>query len=208
MPNIFSLFPSTLATYDVKENLSNLDLVKTVEFNTKNGDGSMYSYVTKDLKLLDTTFPEIKKIIMNYFNEFKNSVLKYTTTDFEITTSWATKTEPQGFCQNHAHRNSFYSGVLYWQDIDNTSNLSFTNPINYGFYIDSPYPNDFNALTYTLEYKKNLLVFFPSYLEHRILTNNSSKIRYSLAFNFFPIGSLGRGDSQINVLLKHDNREK
>jgi len=196
------LFPSTIGTYIIDEDLSILDQIKTVEFNNKYNDGSMYSYVTKELRLLDVLFPEIKNIILRYFSDFKNTILGYTETDFVMTTSWATKTEPNGFCQNHAHRNSHYSGVLYWQDTENVSNLSFTTPINYGFYVNSSKPNIHNALTYTLEYKKNLIVFFPSYLEHRILTNTSSKIRYSLAFNFFPIGELGNGDSRINMQLK------
>ena len=47
--------------------------------------------------------------------------------------------------------------------------------------------------------KKNMVIFFPSYLEHSILNNTSKKPRHSLAFNLIPFGKYGVGDSTYNT---------
>ena len=54
-----------------------------------------------------------------------------------------------------------------------------------------------NNNSWTISPEKNLLVFFPSYLEHRII-NNKDK-RRSLAFNIVPIGGYGTGDSSMDT---------
>ena len=53
------------------------------------------------------------------------------------------------------------------------------------------YPKEFNLLNMTsfkLKPQSNLLVFFPSYLQHQVSRHNDNKSRYSLSFNIIPIG--------------------
>ena len=45
-----------------------------------------------------------------------------------MTTSWGTKTDKNGFCQFHNHKNSVYSAVFYYDEI-NSGNLEFLSPI-------------------------------------------------------------------------------
>jgi len=45
--------------------------------------------------------------------------------------------------------------------------------------------------------KKNMLVFFPSYLYHKIEKNTSDEVRHSLAFNIMPDGATGKVDSEF-----------
>jgi uncharacterized protein (TIGR02466 family) len=162
-------------------------------------------YASKNLHLLET-LPDIKKIILDYFYSFKNTVLKLDTTNFEITTSWMTKTEPNGFCQYHRHRNSYYSGVLYSSKTNSTDsgNLMFTDD---GIKQDSMLintPSEWNILNsnrIVIEPDANLMIFFPSALRHRISRYTGTENRYSLAFNLFPVGNLGKGDSSIKLEL-------
>jgi uncharacterized protein (TIGR02466 family) len=150
--------------------------------------------------------PEIKKILLGYFYEFKDTVLKLSTTKFDITTSWITKTEPGGFCQYHAHKNAYYSGVLYPSKTNRTGSgeLLFTDAgiKNDTMLINEPTEwNLLNSRRITIEPDENLLVFFPSALRHRINKYTGIENRYSLAFNLFPVGKLGNGDSSINVRI-------
>ena len=43
------------------------------------------------------------------------------------------------------------------------------------------------------------IILFPSYLEHSIVEHKEETTRYSLAFNIFPVGKYGVGDSTHNT---------
>ena len=63
-------------------------------------------------------------------------------------------------------------------------------------------PEDWNVYTgRVLKFspKKNLLILFPSYLFHQVLSYEGTSIRKSLAFNIVPIGFYGDGDSSYNT---------
>ena len=59
--------------------------------------------------------------------------------------------------------------------------------------------NIHNSKEWQVQPKKNMVIFFPSYLEHSILNNTSKKPRHSLAFNLIPFGKYGVGDSTYNT---------
>ena len=52
-----------------------------------------------------------------------------------------------------------------------------------------------NSHTWFMYPQPKLLLFFPSYLRHKINIHKISKIRKSLAFNIIPVGKYGEGDS-------------
>jgi hypothetical protein len=58
--------------------------------------------------------------------------------------------------------------------------------------------NILNSRRLIIEPEKNLLVFFPSVLRHRVSKYSGKDNRYSLAFNLFPTGKIGNGDSSID----------
>ena len=115
-----------------------------------------------------------------------------------------TKTEPGGFCQYHRHKNSYYSGVLYHNKTNSidSGNLMFTDD---GIKLESMLLNDptewniLNSRRMIIEPDSNLLVFFPSILRHRISKYTGTDNRYSLAFNLYPVGKIGDGDSSVTV---------
>ena len=59
--------------------------------------------------------------------------------------------------------------------------------------------NIHNSKEWFVKPKKNLLLFFPSYLWHAIMNNTSDNPRHSLSFNLIPIGEYGVGDSTYNT---------
>ena len=147
-------------------------------------------------------FDREKNILTKHFNHLNDEKLKYISTKFKISTSWITKTPPGGYSKYHNHGNSFMSGILYFDEYDNSSSPlelgSFNLPSN-TFRILPDEFNQYNSSDYKLYPQKNLLVFFPSYLYHKIGYNNSSQDRYSLAFNVVPCGTIGTEDSTIQL---------
>jgi len=175
---------------------------KSLDFYQSDADDTHLVYSSKDMRVLDS-YIKIKINLLDYFYEFKNKILHLENTDFDITTSWITKTEPGGFCQYHCHRNSYYSAVLYQKKNRDSAggNLMFTDSGIKEETILINQPTEWNILNsrrIIIEPDENLLVFFPSTLRHRISKYFGDENRYSLAFNMFPIGKIGNGDSSID----------
>jgi len=159
-------------------------------------------YDTEDYRSLER-FPNIKEHLTDRFNELAINFLKLDT-KFMITTSWFTVTEEGdgGDSQYHFHKNSFYSGVLYYDDYDEqTAPLEFMTPLEFhsDFYLE---PREYDLATSTawkIQPQKNMLVLFPSYLKHQVGRHVGSRPRYSLAFNIIPTGYYGTSDSFVHT---------
>jgi len=148
--------------------------------------------------LNDSELSFLKDIIMGKFNEFKNSIMRYDNTIFEMNTSWITKT-PKGHYSNfHNHNNCMFSGVFYF---DESSDLEFEDFSTRRFDVTPSEYNNFNSVSQAIQIKKNMVVFFDSRLWHKISLNESDETRYSLAFNIVPTGLIGYGDSQASFKL-------
>lgn len=156
-------------------------------------------------KCLDE-YPEDKETLLDIFHEFSKNILGLENQKFKITTSWATKTTrdslPGGF---HVHKNSYYSGVVYFSEGEGFAPLMLDNLQfdRHHFFIpkfniesgDPVIANTFHAIPP----KKNHVYIFPSYLSHAIGKHESSEVRYSLAFNIVPDGEIGFNDSTVTV---------
>ena len=152
-------------------------------------------YISKNLNILDKIVYLRDEIYINVKN-YLNNVMKLKI-DFQFTTSWVTKTLPNGCSQKHIHQNSFLSGVYY--PIGNEGfNIKFYKE-EYFWGVRATVNNDLNADWYNINIAENsILILFPSNLRHSIEKNLSDKMRYSIAFNTLPLGEIGTGDSKIN----------
>jgi len=193
---ILPLFPRVCALYVLEEDLSELNKIKTFKFK----EIDTGSYGTNSFKVLEY-FPFIKKLVMEKFYEFKDSVLLMNSTDFKISTSWGTKIEPGGMGGLHNHRNTYYSGILYWETFEG-SRLELIDLFKQGIMVMPDKWNDFNYQHFHLNTMKNNLFFFPSEIYHRITTNTSQNTRYSLAFNIMPVGTFGHEDSTVTINIE------
>jgi uncharacterized protein (TIGR02466 family) len=153
------------------------------------------AYISKNFNILkDVNY--LKDEIYNNIKNYLNNIMKFKM-DFQLTTSWVTKTLPNGYSQKHAHHNSFLSGV-YYPIGDKNFNIKFYKKS--GFWgIHTTETNNLNTDSYSININDNsVLILFPSHLEHSIEKNLSNKARYSIAFNTLPLGEIGVGDSKIN----------
>jgi uncharacterized protein (TIGR02466 family) len=120
-------------------------------------------------------------------------------TKFKMTTSWLVISNKQEQSQYHNHNNCMFSGVLYLQTGENTGQISFTNYENKRFNLIPTKWDDVNCSEFRIVPKNGRLIIFPSEVYHKILQNNSDIKRYSLAFNFIPIGEIGADDSTATI---------
>lgn len=158
-------------------------------------------YASADFHILDT-YLDLKEEIKKCFNFFKNTILKYESTEFQITTSWMTKVRPGCMSHFHNHKNCMYSGVLYFDTFDHCAPIEFTNTNLYQdcFLLNQPSEkNIYNNDVWSIIPEKNNIIFFPSYLMHRVGIHECDSSRYSLAFNFIPDGIFGSADSTLRV---------
>ena len=183
-----NLFPSSIyiifSHNSVSDFFHNLINVEGIDFKTV---GDNPHWVTK-FTLLDD-YPEMKKL----FTSISLQILKEVAgaEKIKITTSWLTAIAPNATPTLHRHSNSWFSGVYYFQD--SYSGLEFKNPIER----DIDLKNGKLTSNWKLNPKKNMLVFFPSYLYHKIEKNTFDEVRHSLAFNIMPDGTTGKVDSEF-----------
>ena len=198
--NIYPLFSSVVSASIIKEDFTEtFSLLKQEHFSTTDSFNNLNSFASIDNKVLKK-HATLEDRILKEFYKFKNEYLRYEDTDFVITTSWVTKTMPKGYSQLHNHKNSYYSGVLYFEECIDGNILFETNANNQSIKLNDPNEwNIYNFETFNIAPQKNLVIFFPSYLKHMVLPFNGDVPRYSLAFNLFPVGDIGVGDSSINL---------
>jgi len=153
--------------------------------------------ISKSLHVLDN-LKSIKKIILDKFLYINKAYLKYDN-DFKITTSWYTKSSYNNIGSFHNHSNNFYSGI-YYIDVDNNSgDIEFCDFTSSFFQLNPIEYNIDNSKSWLFKPKNDMIIFFPSQLHHTIHLNKSKKDRYSLAFNIFPVGKIGCGDSILDT---------
>jgi uncharacterized protein (TIGR02466 family) len=174
-----------------------LKYLENIEFNITNASlqNKENVYISKNFNVFEDIIYLRDEIYINVKN-YLNNIMKFKI-DFQFTTSWATKTLPNGFSLKHMHQHSLLSGVYYPVGDEN---FSITFHKREGFWgIPTIEDNSLNADWYNIKINKNgVLILFPSHLDHSIARNLSEKTRYSIAFNTLPLGQVGTGDGGVN----------
>tara|TARA_R110000803_G_scaffold74020_1_gene138030 strand:- start:496 stop:1116 length:621 start_codon:yes stop_codon:yes gene_type:complete len=202
--NLFSkvIFTNSLNLSDKNKKQLN-KVVKEQKYNKVEKENS--SSISESLHLLDDNkLTEIKKTILDAFIKFNKDILKYDN-DFKMTTCWATKSNKNNYSNFHNHTNNFYSGVYYIEVDKNTGEIEFCDFNNNTFELKPKEYNIHNSKSWKFKPYNDMIIFFPSELHHMIHLNTSNKDRYSLAFNFFPVGEIGTGDSTLHINKNHIN---
>ena len=183
-----------------------VDRLKKEKYNSTyyslNNDENIDIYISKNLNILQK-FPRLNEKISDALRSYINDVLGYMHVDYQMTTSWGTITPPGGKCQRHMHSNSWISGIYYPKMHTDGGEIKFFNPktrfLSFG---DPDTINLFNSMEHSYSPIENMLILFDSSLHHEITKNLSNHDRHSIAFNVFPIGHIGSGDSQLTISIK------
>jgi len=143
-------------------------------------------------------FPDVKELITNEVNKFVHSVLGYSSKiKFDMTNSWISKQPPGEQVFMHNHANSLVSAVYYLRTPPNCGRLIMHRRKHYDNMfsetVEIPVDNytPVNAGGWPFDVQEDMLIIFPSNMEHSVEPNNSNEDRYSLATNFFAFGTFG-----------------
>ena len=211
--NYIPLFHSPVIQTYLDENTDELKYIKDFSASHESSNIREDAYNVDDLtvtpdeggKRVLEEYPRVRDILLDKFNFVCQNYLGFKKKKYIITTSWLTITRKGDLSQFHNHRNSFWSGVYYFQDEypEGSSSIQFRNPVTplsdycYCSY-DVENFNHYNAESWRFSPEPKQLLLFPSYLMHRIMKNNCDKVRHSLAFNIVPVGRWGECDSSYD----------
>lgn len=173
--------------------------VKNCDYKKANFEDDKSSMVNQEFDILNKPqFKLLGDMILKSFKKFAREQLKISN-DFKISSSWLTKTEPNHESHFHRHYNCYYSGVLYI-DTDEGGEIVFDNMADERFLLNKIEDNNYNTRSFIFETKNKMIIFFPSDIHHKIAENKTNKDRYSVAFNFYPIGNIGVRDSGVKII--------
>ena len=200
--NIFSAFPIPIGFYTLSvDNYEIVNYMDSLDYNRSMGSSSPDAdiYLSKNRKVLND-LPELKRIFAEKV-EYQIKEIYEWDIDFQFTKSWVTKCNPGGFSQIHEHANSLLSGTYYPFGHEGFS-IMIKSPLP-NFWdvenINAPRSSMYSAKEITFQTSDNLLIIFPSYLQHKVMPNDSKDIRYSIAFNIFPKGKISKDDTEITI---------
>ena len=110
------------------------------------------------------------------------------------------------YSPKHYHRNSWLSGIYYFQVDSNSGSFEVTATPPYGWTCNSIAPfdaidtyNGLNSRSVTFEPARGDVFLFPSHLEHHSYINNSDIDRICVSFNYTLIGSWGSMGDRITL---------
>ena len=103
----------------------------------------------------------------------------------KIKSVWAIINEKDAWNQKHHHSNSDLSAAYYVSAHDNCGDIVFYDPRPAPVYShpNALNPNLLNAQVNGIKPKEGALILFPSYLDHSVNENQSSKERIVISFN-------------------------
>ena len=196
------LWPTPVYFNKLQSDKNDLDIAKTFKYERMNSDNGNY---TLDKNVLDK-MPTLKNRIENEFEKYVRDVLHINKkVNFKIINSWINIHKKGDWSQSHLHKNSCFSGVYYLNVPENSGNISFdktivlnnlsTSTISY----DYDEANYINADKVKFKVEEGLILFFPSTIYHNVDKSNSIEERYSLAFNFFADGLIGKDESVLKI---------
>ena len=153
-------------------------------------------------------YPDTRDVLLKAFTTVAHDSFGLDHT-FGMSTSWFTITRKGERVNKHRHRNSFWTGVYYYDEEYEERNgaaLELHHPLPYygDYFLKPSRGNKLNFLNYFIRPEPKLLVLFPSYVEHAVTEYLGDYPRHSIAFNIVPTSEYGQGDS-MNNFSWHNN---
>lgn len=178
---------------------SDVDFIKELDYYGPNAGGNLTS---SNLDILNhEKLSNLKQQIEENLNLYIANVMAPTNDiKLRITQSWANKNPKNTGHHKHNHSNSIVSGVFYISP--NPAPILFEQTLNSPFRVDSNKSTPFNTESYKVNCSKNMLVLFPSHLQHYVETNQTDEERISIAFNTFYTGTFGQEKSLTFLEIK------
>ena len=182
---IKQMFTNFIACNNLELDLSEL---KQKAYNIRNSYNQIWLYKKESNLTLQPEFKCLFDAIDQSLNSLHNHFGFKQTLKQQITEMWINYDTSKSLAETHCHAGKFFSGVFYLNAPEGCGGIQFNNPITAHQWVIDPRKhvetnNDFNCNTYTIKPKENMLLVFPSWLEHYVLQSSSNFDRISIAFN-------------------------
>lgn len=176
----------------VLENTLDIDLNKLKEkiYSKKNFLENRFS---SNIGGWQSTDIDINLFSEELYNEIiKNSLIGFSylglkSQEPKINNCWININYKNNYNDRHMHKGSILSGVFYISTNKNSGQIIFYNPNDkLSFFMSSNIIKEYNFVNSSIwKFKpcNNLLLIFPSWLEHQVMPNISEEDRISIAFN-------------------------
>ncbi len=132
----------------------------------------------------------------------------------KISSSWGNRTGGHSIHGAHSHPNSFISGIFYLTD-SSAKTVFFCNnhwtgdndplkPTNLSNIVQMMFPgSEHNIIQHFQPSIAGNLILFPSSLIHAVTqTEHNAENRYTMSFNSFPCGKIGRDSHNASVNIE------
>ena len=201
---IHQLFPepvyvSTLERVLTQEELKTVNKYKKKTYPNMSNTTSNDNYVLEN-KTLKNLKKDLQKTVMDYFDKIvctDNSIIPY------ITQSWINYTETNQFHHQHAHSNSYISGVFYIDAQKEVDSITFYKPnANETIRLNVAKYNPFNSASCLFPVETGNIFLFPSFLIHGVNKKKGTNTRISLSFNVFIKGIIGDKSNLTELILE------
>ena len=186
------IFPTSIYSTDGVLDKSSLVSIKQDIFNSYKKEPKTNWQSLPNLHEQEVYKPLVDKIIECGRRIFDGNKLVYS--GFKITDMWSNVSKQGEFHRPHTHSNNYLSGVFYVQsDKSNTANIQFYDPRPQADVITPSVTEStrYNSHIWFYPSIENRMLFFPSWLQHYVPTNNSELPRSSIAFNIMLTGKVG-----------------
>lgn len=189
--NIKNLFPIPVGVDTLNRELTAQEFDCLLKLPTRSNIGNIVSINHSVLELPELA--TLKKDLLSSLDEyFKTTVDPVDGVELYITQSWFNITNNTQHHHEHAHPNSYISGVFYVSGEGEADKITFKNPrYPYLMEVEPVNWNIANSKIWWIPATTGDVVMFPSTVEHFVPTPTSSKPRMSIAFNTFLRGYLG-----------------
>lgn len=186
------IFPTSIYSTDGVLDKTSLLSIKQDIFNSYKKDPKTNWQSSPNLHEQEVYKPLVDKIIECSRRIFDGNKLIYS--GFKITDMWSNVSKQGEFHRPHTHSNNYLSGVFYVQsDKSNTANIQFYDPRPQADVMTPSVTEStrYNSHIWFYPSIENRMLFFPSWLQHYVPTNNSELPRSSIAFNLMFTGKVG-----------------
>jgi uncharacterized protein (TIGR02466 family) len=192
---ILEIFPTKIlgvVLNDIKDKEIE-EYIKYIKSSPLENENKNGKYTKTPNIVLDPLFIKLKSNILKYSNEYLKNTKHYLQ-EIQISNSWGNIINSNESISAHTHSNSYLSGAFYLSK--ENSNIQFVSPIKnkFTFNLDMPFPDDF----YNITPLKKLLLIFPSWLAHEVLSSSFND-RISIAFNIAPKGEIGGFTNRLKL---------
>jgi uncharacterized protein (TIGR02466 family) len=197
----YNLFPELIYSCYLNRGITEQEknfTIKIAEQTLKNTNNvtSFSKNVLENQSLLD-----IKNFINANLINYVNTIIcpKYEI-ELYITESWLNYTNNKESHHTHNHKNSYLSGVFYFNTVENDKIIFHKNKETDFFEFESKDMNIYNSSSWSFPVKTGQLILFKSNILHSVPVNLENKTRISLAFNTFLKGKINSSfTSELNI---------